>query len=904
MNKQNMITLTLDQIASREFDCGKIVIPPVQRGLVWNAVRAEVLWDSILRGLPIGTFSLHESKAGEYELLDGQQRSNAIAMGFSFAELQNLTPKAIARVKDAVYFGTVDGLNEFALKPLLWLDIGKVEVSSGEDLNADEEGCSNRKYGFKVTTAAHPWGYGDGESETSNDVLPLELRTDSMSTVYRECGKWRLGERPLPCEVWPLNATLPVPMAIVVEFVKNSDEGSRNIECFCGWCEKTDGVKDANWFVINRFSDKAVKFGSNWDIVVSCIEKRLKETGVAAIVADVDSRDIGLYFSRMNKSGIEPTAEDIQYSLLKDSLKDVVLGREVWNRMDEYASRFGVKSSRLVSIAMRFVLNCDRDSTEYLTGELPVSKFLLNRKRFAEFVGADGLAIGGRGVNLFDLLDKIQKDFCGDLSILSWLLSELVANDDGVALLWLMRIESAPQMVLPDGLTILGLMTYVAWFSTDLASVVRLVWRYNGDIKSALYRALRGNDGNEILSFPLSREEMKQFVSTADNAEDGFSSFIDRIRSAWLDDSMKSRLDNFWCGFAGNGQHGDFLHAHGSSILLFACRNYLQKVFKACIPGQPQWMEQNRPWDIDHLIPKSWLESVKKDEDYDKQYYPVFASLLWSIGNAVPIPYQINRSKSAKPADEYYPYRESEVPDWCAATDGKVSCEKSGLHLNAEIVMLGGRSELSDNANWFEVHASRHQDIHDFCKFTIERIASIYNDWYDNCGIDSVLNVMDSDAAKNDHRNQFLEAALEKCEELGMNCGLWYVVGNKEFPVLREIDKAHAWVTLGIKSKKSMVALTSYDYEGLDWETGVRKAPECISVDTEFGASLPKLCDDAGVLLDWSYANSGWWYYYLSTKYRKGANFSIERGMERHFEWFLRVCEAAKKIELIEVNDK
>lgn len=34
-----------------------IVLPQVQRGKVWNAVRVEILWDSILRGLPRGLSS-------------------------------------------------------------------------------------------------------------------------------------------------------------------------------------------------------------------------------------------------------------------------------------------------------------------------------------------------------------------------------------------------------------------------------------------------------------------------------------------------------------------------------------------------------------------------------------------------------------------------------------------------------------------------------------------------------------------------------------------------------------------------------------------------------------------------------------------------------------------------------
>ena len=44
-------------IANWERD-GIIDIPALQRGLVWAPHQVELLWDSILRGFPIGAFAL------------------------------------------------------------------------------------------------------------------------------------------------------------------------------------------------------------------------------------------------------------------------------------------------------------------------------------------------------------------------------------------------------------------------------------------------------------------------------------------------------------------------------------------------------------------------------------------------------------------------------------------------------------------------------------------------------------------------------------------------------------------------------------------------------------------------------------------------------------------------------
>ena len=51
-------------------------IPALQRGLVWKPKQVELLWDSLLRGFPIGLFMLSDvgdgqSNAKYYLFIDG-----------------------------------------------------------------------------------------------------------------------------------------------------------------------------------------------------------------------------------------------------------------------------------------------------------------------------------------------------------------------------------------------------------------------------------------------------------------------------------------------------------------------------------------------------------------------------------------------------------------------------------------------------------------------------------------------------------------------------------------------------------------------------------------------------------------------------------------------------------------
>ncbi|KPA18756.1 protein containing DUF262 [Candidatus Magnetomorum sp. HK-1] len=102
--KKDMDSVTFIEYVSSFFDEDCIIqLPPIQRNSVWNVIQVKKLWDSILRGFPIGSFLLSERAKGDhsrnilskeqfisndsgYFLLDGQQRTRAILMGFKPAD--------------------------------------------------------------------------------------------------------------------------------------------------------------------------------------------------------------------------------------------------------------------------------------------------------------------------------------------------------------------------------------------------------------------------------------------------------------------------------------------------------------------------------------------------------------------------------------------------------------------------------------------------------------------------------------------------------------------------------------------------------------------------------------------------------------------------------------------------
>ena len=114
---ENTISFKISEIAEL-LNKNVLKIPPVQRGKVWNAVRVEVLWDSLLRGIPIGYLSVLPDSENKYDLLDGQQRCNAISMGYSDFNRES--------------------------KAILWIDLGMNSAETEQDDNKIKH--SNRRF--------------------------------------------------------------------------------------------------------------------------------------------------------------------------------------------------------------------------------------------------------------------------------------------------------------------------------------------------------------------------------------------------------------------------------------------------------------------------------------------------------------------------------------------------------------------------------------------------------------------------------------------------------------------------------------------------------------------------------------------------------------------------------------
>lgn len=139
---------------------GKIELPPIQRGFVWKPYQIENLWDSLLRGFPIGCFICKKNSDGVIEILDGQQRLTSILLGLNWKEYS---------LNDDNYAKRIYDMQQKEIK--IFLDLKE----------NTPDNIDHRKYNTRIITKFHPWGY---QKSPNKQILNYENIRKAKTAIY------------------------------------------------------------------------------------------------------------------------------------------------------------------------------------------------------------------------------------------------------------------------------------------------------------------------------------------------------------------------------------------------------------------------------------------------------------------------------------------------------------------------------------------------------------------------------------------------------------------------------------------------------------------------------------------------------------------------------------------------
>lgn len=688
-------TYKLEEIANWQSELSnadkpKITLPELQRGFVWKPSQIEQLWDSILRGYPIGSILMSESENEKF-LLDGQQRCTSIALGF-------YNP-----------FGNRNFENFLSLKsnfPTVWIDLKPEKLTTGY------------KFAIRVLTRSHPWGY---KLANNLDTLNMSERKAALAVFQESFGNKNYTELKTS-ERSPWDAHFPIPLAFLLETKADSEsnwtkEVLAKIDEFLKGRTKTQYSK--NQYVV--YGDLETELKKLYKPVYDSQKRELPEIVVdAQVLKEDDSQDDNAQeptlFVRLNSAGTRISGEELNYSIYKAYFPEA-------KQLVESIGRSFIAPSKLVSIYSRICLSeLNNDS---FPAEIKVKDFqkqLKNEKFKKSLIELIQSEVSNKNDSLVEkAINLLAKD--GDSALPPIVLKQLISNSTDLFTLLLCYLKKN-NFQLNDNVA--SNFVALVWFTPDLKKLVReQLWtriiiqksRWDAILKDLLDQknenafvllepnAVRNLLLENVLKGVNNRYEIEQFDLANENQRVIYEAIVTNTLPN-LSENDKTQENLFaarkWNSFISKiVRIGD----REKSILIYAQRKYFNSKFQDFNQFEST-EDTNRPWDWDHIYPHSWV--------YDRNsIHPLIKHWVNCIGNFRGLSYDDNRSEN-----NHYP------PSARFILDEKVLdsfVTKSNLDLWKQI----------DD----KYKGIKHNDI-DKAKIVLEvilnRSVDIYEEWYRN----------------------------------------------------------------------------------------------------------------------------------------------------------------------------
>lgn len=665
-------------------DSARVGLPALQRGYVWKPKQVETLWDSLLRGFPIGSFLIAENSTNDSknDLLDGQQRATAIAMGFYNPWEQSQNPQFFSnKFKDVQK--TV---------PILWIDLdARDEVPKGEK--------GDFIFLPRIVTQSHPWGYN-----YRGDILGISHRRNAMANFNK--GNCNYPHYNL-MDVYPWMVEVAVPIAFLIFAIQDHPESWR--EVLFEKCRKflfQNGVKSDE--DIKSYFEKLRSFlDSEKSTKIEFAFKTLLKTEIPVTylkqdqlesVTSSEGIEASTLFVRINTSGTSLSGEELIYSMYKTAFpksKEIV----------EDAGAGFISPSRIISLISRIILTDDILNSESKDFNFPKS---INPKQFNNYIeDKNGLFKNqlkdftspehSRVTHLFNQAKKLLVGEKG-YQLPFPLAAEIARNSDVffVVLYWLHTSNVSIEEIINDKLKhkkILAAITSLCWFTIKIDDYLKEL-------------ALQAKNSKK---FEFWNFELFQKVQNLEIEENKWLTFLPSpIR---LNKILCDKFNSNWEAILDTSERPIFYRFREKlywqrGLLLFGQRSYINEKF-----NELQWEtileDTHRPWDWDHLYPDVYNQ---------KGTYPEIRELNNTIGNKRAWALQDNRRDQAKlPKDKF----------------GDEEKMKSLIKEN-------------DWFFWEKIDSDRitvdnSEKAKNVCMAIYIRMANIYSEWYNTLGVDRLF---------------------------------------------------------------------------------------------------------------------------------------------------------------------
>lgn len=534
---KELIALTYEQLAFAR-NKGIFSIPAVQRGVVWSPLQVINLWDSIIKGYPIGSLMVYK-KGDQWCLFDGQQRTISLCYGYDPDDIK------------------------------IWC----------------RRSYENNDIQFMATTKRHPWGYKwvkkDGHNELA--VLTWKDREDALAKIFP--GKDSFSEL-------DINDGYPY---------DNKSEDGNNYYIPLEWLISYKEEEIESW-------DKYIPETENVELYKRKYRELAEDHRIRAIIdgkrqvpiliipqKTIDNKNaIRELFYRINKGGTPLSKIDDLYSELCVQCPDVK--PEIETLCGNENTQF-LSASRLCIVAARMAM-CKSNGypqPKNLNGLLTQIENKEQKASFEKFVlSQESTDTNNGGVSFSNALIRLNNalDSSSRRAYKYILLRD--ANDSWFFVMIYLLCNIVSSNIEDDNkhIPLLACLPFLTCCTNSPTDRNRYAQKFYTGISSleGLKPSLIHAIAVGYLHAALDVEHLVYPFDEDCSSDDLADSFPTAPYGTWADMFQKSR-----------GRSENF------ALYLYQ-REYIHKLLGSYFnPSSPiTWDDENRPWDMDHIIPDEW----------------------------------------------------------------------------------------------------------------------------------------------------------------------------------------------------------------------------------------------------------------------------------------------------------
>lgn len=779
----------------------KLVIPALQRGLVWKPQQIECLWDSLGKFFPIGSFICIKADESQQQhtksltdeqthyLIDGQQRLNAML---------------------------------FATKPInweseiLWYDIIQKQ--------------------FRLTTPTHPWGF------------PPEGGMYNISHIRLATSKGINKSNPLPYLPDSLGSSFPVPLPTLYG---NNDPVSSYQE-YTGLKLPDSGIKSPS------------EYKTEYEEAFNFIHEIKCHYPITIITVPSDTSPVKQRDNNNEQSSLETMFNRINTQGTKISLRELfysaILAR--WSELktaNEEAATGLMPADSFIQIAIRFAIyqSDKKDQTNkspaFRQKDISLQEIRMISYSFDDDEKKKSILSLYRPTahetepSIIQLSKKIKNWLTytnhDDPGLPPAILNTISTSSPHIflLLLWLADKQQTGTATKNDEIphvgtrqTLIGLVLYLHWGKakdtvTTINRIIQECEQKQGieSIKKALYE---GMIAQELLPPPSSCVCIQStYEEYANRCEDSHNNLeTGKHEKHWQ--------SNPWYAFFEKMTHN---RNTISEVLLYLQRAYLLKQVGSADPAVAAlWQSHNRPWDIDHIVPKSW---PRYKRTHTKHFLDQW---IHRLGNLQVLSLDDNRRKG----DSYI------AGDECF-------CQLSLRYIDRYVKDLTEAGIKNSNT------LCNNAPI--FAKSACEREKHLWQMLYDTLN----WNILFGDqlgTASSDSLPNCISTLLSMKSAFQSHSTKWAIIRTHTEEIISPhgvVDLCHSWITLSLTNNtkeytqdwhKCRLCITTNGDN--TWEIGFRHTPK-ITLDKEQKEELRKKIEASNIDLKFWESDNEWWYW-------------------------------------------